>query len=114
MLVKRGILCYPLSAVLVLLLMILQNPTSETVQDDLRSIGELIGFLGGLADEGFDVQRLLNACTKLHDVAACAACAAGEAQPGEYPESLSTPSTRTVLLAQLNVSITAWSVRYVS
>lgn len=87
-----------------LLLVILQNPTPGTAQDDLRKIGDFIGFLSSrLTDDGFDVQRLLNACTKLRDVAACAV---HTAQPRDQAESPSMSSTRSVLLEQLDVSIT--------
>lgn len=101
--VKRGTLCYPLSAVLILLSVILQDPALPATQDDLRRIGEFVGFLKGRADEGFEVQRLLNACIKLRDVAACALIIP---QAEKHPRGTGVLSSGGHTSAQLDVSIT--------
>lgn len=88
---------------LILLSVILQNPASATAQDDIRRIGEFVAFLKGRADEGFEVQRILSACIKLRDVAACALIipqAEKHAQSTGVLPSESDPSAR------LDVSIT--------
>lgn len=82
--------------------MILQNPASATVQDNLRSIGEFVGFLKGRADEGFDLQRLLNACIKLLDVAAFAI---SNSQAEEHSHSTDVVSSQSHTSTQLDVSV---------
>lgn len=80
---------------------IIQNPASATVQDDLRIIGEFVGFLRRLGEDGFDVRRLLTACIKLHDVAACAVSIS---QAEERSQSTGETSGQNHTLAQLDVS----------
>lgn len=84
-----------------LLSVILQNPASATVQEDLRIIGEFVGFLRRLGDDGFHVQRILTACIKLHDVAACAVSIS---QAEERSQSAGEASGQNHTLAQLDVS----------
>lgn len=84
-----------------LLSVILQNPALATAQDDLRMIGEFVGFLRGLADDGFDVKRLLTACIKLHDVAVYAT-SISQVQPRS--QSTGDASSQSHTLAQLDVS----------
>lgn len=85
-----------------LLSAILQNPASATVQDDLRIMGEFVGFLRRLGDDGFDVQRILTACIKLHDVAACAVSISQAKEPSQ---TTGETSGQNHTLAQLEVSI---------
>lgn len=84
-----------------LLSVILQDPASATAQDDLRMIEKFVRFLGRLADDGFDVQRLLTACIKLHDVAACAISIS---QAQQRSQSTGHASSQSHTLAQLDVS----------
>ncbi|KAH6886774.1 hypothetical protein B0T10DRAFT_406929 [Thelonectria olida] len=67
-----GTLCYPLSAVLILLSAILEDPVGAQAQADVGTIREFVQFLTSLRDDGCDVGSLLGGCTKLHRVAACA------------------------------------------
>lgn len=84
-----------------LLSVTLQNPASATVQDNPRIIGEFISFLRRLADDGFDVQRFLTACIKLHDVAVCAISIS---LAEEHSQSTGEAYSQSHTLAQLDVS----------
>lgn len=68
----RETLCYPLSAVLILLLAILADPTGQLAESDVELIGEFVQFLERLQKHGCDVDSLLDGCIKLHWVALCA------------------------------------------
>lgn len=100
---QRGIMCYPLSAVFILLSAILEEPSSATAQDDLRRIGQFVTFVKRAAGDGCDVQRLLNACTKLRDVASCAV---NTSQLEEQSQSSGMASALNDASAQLKVSNT--------
>ena len=65
-------MCYPLSAVLILLLAILANPTGQLAESDIELIGEFVQFLERLQKCGCDVDSLLDGCVKFHWVALCA------------------------------------------
>ncbi|RSL57041.1 hypothetical protein CEP53_006594 [Fusarium sp. AF-6] len=103
-----GTLCYPLSAVFILFLAILEDPGSATSQADVDRIGVFVGFLEHLGRDGCDVNTLLCGCRKLHDVASFARGVAQEAEHPQNPETI-------VMLAQLEVtrqklsSIKDWS-----
>lgn len=84
-----------------LLSAILRNPASATVQDNFRRIGEFVDFLRRLADDDFDVQRLLIACIKLHDIAACAV---STSQAEQCSQSTGDASSQNHALARLDVS----------
>ncbi|RSL59529.1 hypothetical protein CEP54_007212 [Fusarium duplospermum] len=92
-----GTLCYPLSAVFMLFLAILDDPGSETAQADVDGIGDFVGFLERLGRDGCDVNRLLVGCRKLLDVASFARTIVQEA---EHPQDAET----IVMLAQLEAT----------
>jgi hypothetical protein len=68
----RETLSYPLSAVLILLLAILGDPTGQLAESDLELIGEFVQFLERLQKGGCDVESLLDGCIRFHWVALCA------------------------------------------
>ncbi|OWY50318.1 fungal specific transcription factor [Alternaria alternata] len=74
------ILCYPLSAVLVLLSETLVRPASIYAEADAQLIHNFVQFLEQFQKAGCDVQRLLEGCRRLCNLASCAAIAA---QSGE-------------------------------
>ncbi|RSL83291.1 hypothetical protein CEP51_004623 [Fusarium floridanum] len=90
-------LCYPLSAVFMLFLAILEDPRSATAQADVGRIGDFVGFLECLGRDGCDVNRLLSGCRKLHDIASFARSAVQEAGHVQDTETI-------VMLAQLEVT----------
>ncbi|KAH8707197.1 fungal-specific transcription factor domain-containing protein [Phaeosphaeriaceae sp. PMI808] len=65
-------LCYPLSAIYILLLAILEDPTGQLAEPDVELIQEFVRFLERLQEQGCDVGSLLDGCIKLHWVALCA------------------------------------------
>ncbi|KAH6639898.1 fungal-specific transcription factor domain-containing protein [Boeremia exigua] len=67
-----GILCYPVSAALILLSTILADPAAHLAESDVGTIGEVIQFLERLQGDGNDVQKLLDGCLRLHQTAVCA------------------------------------------
>ncbi|WAO91540.1 Fungal-trans domain-containing protein [Fusarium falciforme] len=95
-----GTLCYPLSAVFVLLLAVLEDPGSVTAQDDVDRIGDFVNLLERLGGDGCDVNRLLGGCRKLHDIASFARSAVQEA---DHQQDAETIVRRGVMLARLEV-----------
>ena len=69
---RRGILCYPVSAALILLSTILADPAAHLAESDVGTIGEVVQFLERLQEDGDDVQKLLDGCLRLHQTAVCA------------------------------------------
>ncbi|KAM6529513.1 hypothetical protein FALCPG4_007649 [Fusarium falciforme] len=96
-----GTLCYPLSAVFVLLLAVLEDPGSVTAQDDVDRIGDFVSLLERLGGDGCDVNRLLGGCRKLHDIASFARSAVQEA---DHQQDAETIVRRGVMLARLEAT----------
>lgn len=69
---SRQTLCFPLSAVLILLSGMLTHPASVQAQTDARLIHDFTRYLERLRKEGSDVRDLLDGCTKFHSIATCA------------------------------------------
>lgn len=84
-----------------LLLAVLEDPGSETAQDDVDRIGDFVGVLERLGDDGCDVDRLLGGCRKLHDIAVLACSAV---QESDHPQDDETTMKRSVMLTRLEVS----------
>jgi hypothetical protein len=84
-----------------LLLAVLEDPSSATAQNDIDRIGDFVGFLERLSGDGCDVNRLLGGCRKLHDVASFARSAVQEA---DHQQDAETTVRRSAMLAQLEVS----------
>ncbi|KAK2597718.1 hypothetical protein N8I77_012483 [Diaporthe amygdali] len=93
-----GTLCYPFSAVLMLLSAILEDPGAATAQDDAGRIEEFVTFLKGLAGDACDVKKMLEACIRLHDVASCAI---NSFQAGENPHDAGAAVVPIITVAQL-------------
>ncbi|KAI8716178.1 Fungal-trans domain-containing protein [Fusarium sp. LHS14.1] len=96
-----GTLCYPLSAVFMLLLAVLDDPSSPTAQDDIDRMGDFVSFLVRLAGDGCDVKGLLGGCRKLHDVASFARSAV---QGIDNPQDDESAARRSVMLAHLEAT----------
>lgn len=89
-----------------LLSVILEDPTAGQAELDIGIIGEFVQFLGLLREDGCDVGRLLDGCTKLQKIAAYAVdTRGGEHQSLIHDEEPSANET----LGQLQVSpVKSW------
>jgi hypothetical protein len=99
--INRGTFTYSLSAVLILLWAILENPRSAEAQDNACRIALFIRFLRTVVDDGCDVQRLLDFCISIGEVASCAL---GTSQALEQEQSRQVALGRGITLAQVEVS----------
>ena len=94
---------------LILFSAILEVPSSATAQDDARRIAQFVSFLKGLAGNGYDVQRLLNSCMKIHDVASCAISIS---QAQEHTQNKRVVLGRSITLSQLDVRSISLASRF--
>ncbi|KAH8767204.1 hypothetical protein F5883DRAFT_521839 [Diaporthe sp. PMI_573] len=94
----RGTFAYSLPAVLILFWTILETPGSAAAHDDARRIAVFIRFLGTVAADGCDVQRLLDSCIKIHEVASYAL---STSQAQEDAQSNRAALGRSITLSQL-------------
>lgn len=69
---KRQTLCFPLSAILVLLSETLAYPASAHAETDVELIHDFVQYLERLKSEGCEVHRLLNGCRRIWSIATCA------------------------------------------
>ncbi|OAL49204.1 hypothetical protein IQ07DRAFT_588532, partial [Pyrenochaeta sp. DS3sAY3a] len=65
-------LCFPLSAVLILLSEVLTNPASVQAETDAELIYDFVRYLERLQKKGSSVRELLDGCRKLCSIATCA------------------------------------------
>lgn len=68
---SRQTLCFPLSAVLILLSEVLTNPASVQAETDAQFINDFVRYLERL-QKGSSVRELLDGCRKLYGIATCA------------------------------------------
>ena len=62
-------LCYPLSAILLLLYCILVDPSANQSKSDVNIIGDFVKFLDRVWKYGNDIRRLLDGCIRIHKAA---------------------------------------------
>ncbi|KAF6835188.1 Mut3p-like fungal specific transcription factor [Colletotrichum plurivorum] len=67
--VHLGMLCYPVTACLILLWSALEDPTGPEAHLNGRTIGQLVQFLAGLREEGCDVRGALDGCSRFLKIA---------------------------------------------
>ncbi|KAJ4991871.1 fungal specific transcription factor domain-containing protein [Stagonosporopsis vannaccii] len=79
-------LCFPLSAILILMSEVLAHPTSASAETDTNLIYEFVRYLQRSQKEGNDVRKLLDGCKKFHAIATCALKAAQHAQQTDTSE----------------------------
>ncbi|XP_014553231.1 hypothetical protein COCVIDRAFT_40717 [Bipolaris victoriae FI3] len=65
-------LCFPLSAILVLLSETLAYPASAHAETDVELIHDFVQYLERLKSEGCEVHRLLDGCRRIWSIATCA------------------------------------------
>lgn len=68
----RQTLCFPLSAILVLLSETLAYPGSAHAETDVKLIHDFVQYLERLESKGCEVQRLINGCRRFWSIATCA------------------------------------------
>lgn len=72
-------LCYPLCASLTLITAVIEDPSEHQAPLDVSLVGEFVRFLERLkVQEGCDVQRILEGCSRLRNIAASAADIQGD------------------------------------
>ncbi|KAK1999057.1 fungal-specific transcription factor domain-containing protein [Colletotrichum falcatum] len=64
-----AMLCYPVTASLILLWSSLEEPTGPHARLNVRIMGEFVQFLMGVKEEGCDVRSVLDGCSKLYKIA---------------------------------------------
>ncbi|PSN74850.1 fungal-specific transcription factor domain-containing protein [Corynespora cassiicola Philippines] len=65
-------MCYPVSAVFLLLSTILEDPSASQAKSDAETIGQFVGYLERLVAAKSDVWKLLDGCSRIHKIAECA------------------------------------------
>lgn len=74
----------------------------------MRRIEQFANFLRRLTNDGCDVQRPLNACIKLHDVASCAIAISKTEENSQYER---VALGRSITSSQLEVRIISVATR---
>lgn len=93
----RHILCYPISACITLVAIVLENPTGAQARSLTRYIGHLIEFLTRVQrDKILEVQLLLDLCSEFERLALHAISKAAKGAEISTPPSVSIASDSQV------------------